>query len=55
MSNDVTEIAATDAARPIRGNEGAGIIGPTNPAREAESHSRLAPPSTDHGTLPNLK
>ena len=55
MPNDAVEIAAIGAVRPIRGNEGAGIIGPTNPAREAESRSRLAPPSTDHGTMPNLK
>jgi hypothetical protein len=40
---------------PIRGDEGAPIIGPTNPEREAESPSRLAPPETDHGTLPSLK
>ena len=40
---------------PIRGDQGAPIIGPTNPAREAESPSRLAPPETDHGTLPSLK
>ena len=48
----------TEAPRqpePIRGTEGAPIIGPSNPAREAESPSRLAPPKTDHGTLPNLK
>ena len=40
---------------PIRGSDGAPIIGPTNAAREAESQSRLAPPATDSGTLPNLK
>jgi oxalate decarboxylase len=42
-------------SRAIRGAKGATIIGPTNPAREAESPDRVAPPSTDHGTLPNLK
>jgi oxalate decarboxylase len=41
--------------QPIRGNEGASIIGPTNPEREAQSRARLTPPSTDHGTLPSLK
>src|SRR5262249_33078605 len=40
---------------PIGGNEGAPVIGPPNLAREAESPSRLAPPQTDHGTLPSLK
>ena len=39
----------------IRGEKGASIIGPTNPAREAQGQDRLAPPSTDHGTLPSLK
>ncbi len=41
--------------RPVRGKEGAPIIGPRNPAREAQSTSRLAPPKTDHGTMPNLR
>jgi oxalate decarboxylase len=41
--------------QPIRGNQGAPILGPTNPAREAESPSRLAPPATDHGSLPSLR
>jgi oxalate decarboxylase len=40
---------------PIRGDSGAAIIGPTNPAREAQSLDRLRPPETDHGTLPSLK
>jgi oxalate decarboxylase family bicupin protein len=30
-------------------------MGSTNPAREAQNPSRLAPPQTDHGTLPSLK
>jgi oxalate decarboxylase len=41
--------------QPMRGTEGSPIIGPTNPAREAQNLDRLAPPKTDHGTLPNLK
>ena len=41
--------------KPIRGKEGASIIGPTNPAREAESPDRVLPPPTDHGTLPSLR
>ncbi len=40
---------------PIRGNEGAAIIGPTNPARQAQSPDRLRPPTTDNGTLPTLR
>jgi oxalate decarboxylase len=43
------------APEPIRGDEGASIIGPTNPEREAQSRDRFSPPSTDHGTLPSLK
>jgi oxalate decarboxylase len=41
--------------QPIRGDKGAAIIGPTNPAREAQSLDRLRPPETDEGTLPSLK
>src|SRR5437588_11106925 len=41
--------------QPIRGNEGASIIGPTNPTREAENPDILVPPPGDHGTLPNLR
>ncbi len=48
-------LADDQPPQPIRGQEGAPIIGPSNPAREAQSRSRLAPPRTDHGTMPNLK
>jgi len=41
--------------QPIDGDFGASIIGPTNPAREAENPDIMVPPRTDHGTLPNLK
>jgi oxalate decarboxylase len=41
--------------QPVRGNEGAAIIGPTNPARQAQSRNRLRPPPTDNGTLPTLR
>ncbi len=40
---------------PVRGNEGAPILGPRNPAREAQSVDRLRPPVTDRGTLPTLR
>ena len=43
------------ALEPIRGKEGGTILGPTNPAREAESRDRLAPPATDEGSLPSLR
>jgi mannose-6-phosphate isomerase-like protein (cupin superfamily) len=42
-------------AAPVRGKDGASILGPSNPTREAQSRDRLAPPVTDHGTLPNLR
>jgi hypothetical protein len=53
----VTGRAAADdqPPRPIRGDKGASIIGPTNPSREAQSRDRLAPPPTDHGTIRNLR
>ncbi len=41
--------------QPIRDGQGASIIGPRNLAREAENPDVIAPPITDHGTLPNLK
>jgi oxalate decarboxylase len=41
--------------QPIRNGQGASILGPTNPAREAESPDVLVPPTTDAGTLPNLR
>lgn len=34
---------------------GATILGPTHPSREAENPDIIAPPRTDHGTLPNLR
>jgi oxalate decarboxylase len=40
---------------PIRGDEGAPIIGPANPSRQAQALDRLAPPPTDHGTMANLR
>src|SRR4051812_13486350 len=41
--------------QPIDGDRGASILGPRNPALEAENPSLLAPPRTDSGTIPNLK
>ena len=41
--------------QPIRGDRGGTILGPTNPAREAQKPDTLAPRPTDQGTLPNLK
>ena len=40
---------------PIHGKLGGTILGPTNPARQAENPDILVPPHTDSGTLPNYK
>jgi len=40
---------------PERGGKGADILGPKNGPREAEDPYTVAPPTTDHGTMPNLK
>ena len=55
MTRERRPTSSHNAPQPIRGNKGASIIGQANPAREAESPSRLAPPQTDHGTLPSLR
>jgi oxalate decarboxylase len=44
-----------DGPQPIRGDEGGSILGPRNLALERENPDLLASPSTDHGTIPNLK
>jgi oxalate decarboxylase len=41
--------------QPIRGNDGAPILGPRNLPVERENPDLLSPPATDHGTIPNLK
>lgn len=43
------------APLPERGGKGADILGPRNQPRAAEEPFTLAPPATDHGTMPNLK
>lgn len=41
--------------QPIRGRDGADIVGPKNLNRQAQEPFTTAPPKTDHGTMPNLK
>jgi oxalate decarboxylase len=41
--------------QPIRGDEGATILGPHNRALERDNLALLVPPETDAGTIPNLK
>ncbi|HEY5259151.1 MAG TPA: hypothetical protein VIJ46_00770, partial [Rhabdochlamydiaceae bacterium] len=45
----------SQGVQPIRGKEGGTVLGPRNPAREAQSADRVRPPKTDHGTLPSLR
>ena len=40
---------------PIRNGKGADIQGPRNPDRERQQPDMIRPPSTDRGTMPNLK
>src|SRR5579884_2185281 len=44
-----------DELQPIRGEMGASILGPRNIPVERENPDLLASPSTDAGTVPNLK
>ncbi|MER2269084.1 oxalate decarboxylase family bicupin [Methylobacterium oxalidis] len=46
---------SAQAEGPVRGHDGAEILGPRNPAREAQDPFTIRPPRTDHGTMPNLK
>jgi hypothetical protein len=55
MTSQDTQARSSIGSEAIRGDEGATIIRPTNPACEAQSVDRVKPPRTDHGTLPNLK
>jgi oxalate decarboxylase len=47
--------AIDETPQPIRGNLGAPIMGPRNVPLERENPDLLASPSTDAGTIPNLK
>lgn len=47
--------ARDEVPQPVRGDDGAPILGPRNEALERENPDLLAPPATDAGTIPNLK
>jgi oxalate decarboxylase len=47
--------AGDDTPQPLRGDEGSTILGPRNEPLERQNPDALAPPSTDAGSLPNLK
>jgi oxalate decarboxylase len=55
MSQQLLQTEVTSRVQPISGDRGAPIIGPSNPAREAQNPDLLVPPRVDHGTLPNLR
>ncbi|MFC0408703.1 oxalate decarboxylase family bicupin [Roseomonas elaeocarpi] len=54
-ASDAVAQGAPTAPLPMRGNEGADILGPRNLAREAQNPDIVSPPNTDAGTLPNLR
>ncbi|KAG6865948.1 hypothetical protein C0991_010203 [Blastosporella zonata] len=47
--------ASTSVPEPVRGKLGASIIGPKNMELERQNSDLLAPPTTDHGQIENLK
>jgi oxalate decarboxylase len=47
--------ASAQGSEPIIGNKGTTIIGPRNAQREDQNPNILRPPSTDHGSMPNLR
>lgn len=40
---------------PFSAKGGASVLGPRNVTREMQSPDMMRPPSTDHGTMPNMK
>jgi oxalate decarboxylase len=50
-----TAAVAKEVNEPVVGDKGAPIIGPRNPEREQQNPDILRPPSTDHGSMPNLR
>ncbi|MCU1286710.1 MAG: oxalate decarboxylase [Acidobacteriales bacterium] len=54
-TNEREQTKVSKSPQPIRGNQGASIMGPTNPSREAENQDTLVPPSMDHGTMANMR
>src|SRR6202451_1791352 len=47
--------AETNEPQPIRPGHGGTDPGPRNLTRDRQNPDILVPPSTDHGTLPNLR
>lgn len=49
------DVTAQRDGEPVRGDEGADILGPRNDTRQAQERFLTVPPETDHDTMPNLK
>ena len=47
--------SAQDSNEPVIDNKGASIVGPRNQEREQQNPDIQRPPSTDHGSVPNLR
>ena len=47
--------SAQDRNEPVIGNKGGSILGPRNQEREQQNPDILRPPSTDHGSVANLR
>ena len=52
---DPAKAGPSGLPEPIRPGEGASVLGPRNPAREAEARDLVRPPETDSGSLPNMR
>jgi oxalate decarboxylase len=50
-----SDIGTNGVPEPIRGDDGATILGPHNIPVERQNPDLLVPPRSDHGTVPNLK
>ncbi len=55
LSKTEERIDLSNGPQPIRGDRGASILGPRNVPMERENPDLLRSPSTDAGTIPNLK
>ncbi|MEM8681738.1 MAG: cupin domain-containing protein, partial [Planctomycetota bacterium] len=53
--SDPHQNPSDDGPHPIRGTDGATILGPRNRELERQNPDQLAPPITDSGSVPNLK
>jgi oxalate decarboxylase len=56
MQSTIGTVTSTNGIpEPVRGSQGAPILGPRNIPLERENPDLLVSPETDAGTIPNLK